>query len=341
MKRVEAVPLVTVVVATPEAGASGTYAILDVLGSVGRHWQALHGEAPLDPCFIPRLLSIDGAPYREFNGTTIHPHGALAECPEPDIVIIPELIVDRFAPLPETYAPVMDWLRGAYEAGAIIATVCSGSLVLAEMGLLDGEEATTHWGYSEGMARRFPRVRIRKERILVPAGPGHRIITAGGASSWYDLLLYLIGRFAGPEEARRVARVFLLQPHSEGQLPFAGLCAMRPHEDQVVAAAQVWIAENYVNPHPVALMAERSGLTVRGFLRRFRQATGLSPMEYVQVLRIEEAKQILETTDMPLDAVAAEVGYAESASFRRLFRRMVGVSPSAYRRQHLKMLVAA
>ena len=328
-------PLVTAIIGTPEAGASGTMAILDVLSAVGRSWERLHGEQVEPPRFLPRLLSLDGKPYRQPNGVSIEPHGRLDEFPAPDIVIVPELIVSRYAPLPESYGAIAEWIKAAYNRGAIVASVCSGALLLAETGLLDGEEATTHWGFCDALTRRFPRVRIRKERILVPAGPGHRIITAGGASSWYDLLLYLVGRFSGPEKAREIAKVYLVQAHSEGQLPYAGLTARRQHEDHLISDAQHWLADGYAQPSPVAAMVARSGLTERGFLKRFRNATGLSPMEYVQTLRIEEAKHLLETTEMALDDVAEQVGYIEPASFRRLFRKMVGVSPSAYRRRHL------
>ena len=251
MKPKREAALVTVVIATPEAGASGTFAILDVLSSVGRDWEILHGEAVREPCFLPRLLSLDGKPYSAPNGIVIQPQGKLAEVPDPDIVIIPELILDLWATLPKRYEPIATWIREVYDRRAIVASVCSGSLLLGKTGLLDGEDATTHWGYCEAMARHFPSIRVRKERILVPAGSGHRLITAGGASSWYDLLLYLIGRFVSPEEARRVAKVFLLNSHNQGQLPFAGLTARRPHEDLVVEAAQVWIADNYKVPNPV------------------------------------------------------------------------------------------
>ena len=333
-------PLLTAVIGTPEAGGAGTFAVLDMLSSVGRDWQMLHGQPAKPPRFLPKLLTLDGLPFRGPNGIMFEPHGAVADMPQPDIVIIPELVVSPTAPLPNTYGPIAEWLVKVHAGGATIATICSGSLLLAQTGLLDGEEATPHWGYREGMIRHFPRVRLRPERVLVPAGAGHRLITAGGATSWYDLLLYLISRFGGPEEARRVAKLFLVQTHRDGQLPFAGLCALRQHEDQVVAEAQMWIADNYSNQNPVAAMVARSGLTERSFLRRFRQATGLPPLEYVQTLRIEEAKQLLETGDTPLDDVATEVGYAEPASFRRLFRRMVGISPSTYRRQRLPSFAA-
>lgn len=332
-------PLTTVVLATPEAGASGTFIIIDVLSSVGRLWEALHGEAIKPPVFRPRLLSFDGAPYVNPIGIEVAPHGALSDEPAPDIVIIPELQLGLSGELPASYAPIVDWLKAAHAQGALLCAVCSGTVLLAATGLLDGEDAATHWGYCTVMARRHPQVRVRKERVLVPAGVGHRLVTSGAASSWDDLLLYLVARFAGQEQARRVAKVFLLNAHPHGQLPFASLAAV-PHDDEMVAEAQAWIAEHYKGASPVAAMAARGGLTERAFLKRFRRAIGLSPMEYVQVLRIEEAKHLIEATDLPLDEIAAEVGYTEPASFRRLFRRKVGLSPSAYRRQRLPPLVA-
>jgi transcriptional regulator GlxA family with amidase domain len=174
---------------------------------------------------------------------------------------------------------------------------------------------------------------VRRERILVPAGDGHRVITAGGASAWEDLLLYLIGRYAGAETARRIAKLHLIEPHGDGQLTYASLAAGRQHEDRLVSEAQLWAADNYERPTPVAEMAARSGLSERSFLRRFRRATGQSPADYLQSLRIEEAKQMLETTDMAIDVIAADVGYSEPSSFRAAFRKRVGVSASVYRRK--------
>jgi transcriptional regulator GlxA family with amidase domain len=209
-------------------------------------------------------------------------------------------------------------------------------VLLSETGLLEGQEATSHWGYCEAIKARHPGITIRKERVLVMAGEGHRLITTGGFSSWHDLLLYLVGRIAGAEEARRLSKLFLLDWHVDGQLPFAALTVGRKHEDPMVAAAQIWAADNYADPNPVAMMAAEAGLTERSFLRRFKKATGQSPLEYVQTMRIEEAKQLLETTDMAFDAIAAEVGYSEPSAFRHLFRKLVGTTPSAYRRRHLR-----
>lgn len=329
-------PLLTTVVATPETGTAGTFIIMDLLSSVGQLWEVLHREAPQLPRFLPRLVTFDGEPYRDLHGVTITPHGSFADFPKPDIVMIPELAIDPWRPLPNSFAAVADWVRGAYAEGAIVASLCSGSVLLSETGLLEGQEATSHWGYCDAIKARHPGIVMRKERVLVMAGEGHRLITTGGFASWHDLLLYLVGRIAGPEEARRLAKLFLLDWHIDGQLPFAALTVGRKHDDPLVSAAQVWVADNYADPNPVTVMAEAAGLTERSFLRRFKKATGQSPIEYVQTLRIEEAKQLLETTDMAFDAIAAEVGYSEPSAFRHLFRRLVGVTPSAYRRRSIR-----
>ena len=329
-------PLLTAVLATPETGTAGTFIIMDLLSAVGLLWETLHGEAPQAPRFLPRLLTIDGKPYRDIHGVLLQPHGSVADYPAPDIVIIPELAIDPWKPLPDSFAAAAAWIRAAYESGALVASLCSGSMLLSETGLLDGEDATSHWGYCDAIASRHPGIRMRKERVLVLAGEGHRLITTGGFSSWHDLLLYLVGRIAGQEEARRLAKLFLLDWHNEGQLPFAALTVGRRHDDKLLTAAQLWVADNYANPNPVAAMAAQCGLTERSFLRRFRRATGQSPLEYVQTLRIEEAKQLLETTTMPLDDIAAEVGYTEPSAFRHLFRKLVGITPSAYRKRHVR-----
>tara|TARA_R110002126_G_scaffold289995_1_gene446102 strand:+ start:8744 stop:10009 length:1266 start_codon:yes stop_codon:yes gene_type:complete len=325
----------TVVLGLSCASASVTFSILDVLASVGRDWQMLHGHPARPPAFHPRLLSVDGEAYHDPNGRMIVPDGGLDDCPHPDLIIITDFHIDPTGPPPNDFGLYAQWVRSAHSHGATVASVCSGAILLAEAGLLDDTDATTHWGYFDTFRQRYPKVKLRRERILVPSGEGHRVITAGGASAWADLLLYLIGHFVDPEEARRIARVYLLQTHNDGQLHYGSLMAGRQHEDRLVADAQIWLADNYKSANPVATMAERSGRSERSFLRRFRRATGQSPVEYLQTLRIEEAKQMLEATDMPIDDIALEVGYAEGSSFRRLFRKQVGMTASAYRRQRV------
>lgn len=325
--------IMTVVLGSPWAGTSTTYSILDVLSSVGRDWEMLHGAPRQPPVFSASLLSIDGQPYADTNGRPVTPEGALADCPRPDLVIIPDLHLDPATPLPDDFALLADWIVSAHAGGAMATSVCSGALLLAATGLLDGLDATTHWGYADMLSRNYPEVRLRRERILVSTGDGHRLITAGGASAWADLLLYLVSRLAGAEEARRIAKLYLLELHADGQVCYASLTAGRQHDDKLIADAQVWAAEHYGEQNPVSVMAGRSGLSERSFLRRFRRATGQSPVEYIQTLRVEEAKQMLETTDISIDEIAAEIGYSEPSSFRSAFRKHVGLPASAYRRK--------
>lgn len=331
----------TAVVGMPCAGTSTVFGILDVMASVGRDWEMLHGAQPRHPAFDARLVSLDGAAYTDVNGRIITPDCGLSDFRHPDVVIVPDLHFDPSMPVPDEFADIGGYIADAHAAGAVVTSVCSGSILLASTGLLNGLDATTHWGFCDMMARQFPQVQLRRERVLVPAGEGHRVVTAGGASAWGDLMLYLIGRFAGEEEARHMAKLYLLQPHTDGQLHYASLIAGRQHEDAIVAAAQVWAAENYAVTRPVSAMAQSSGLTERSLLRRFRNATGQSPADYIQTLRIEEAKQMLETTDEAIEDIATEIGYTETSSFRNAFKRHVGMSASAYRKRRLPRLSPA
>jgi transcriptional regulator GlxA family with amidase domain len=214
-----------------------------------------------------------------------------------------------------------------------MSSACSGAVLLAEAGLLDGLEATIHWGYVETLAAHYPRVKVNPAKTLVANGEGHRIILAGGGMSWQDLALYLIARFVGSQEAIEVARVYLVAWHDTGQLPYASLVMSQPSTDATITRCQAWLADNYARHSPVAKMAAESRLSERSFARRFRKATGYNPLDYVQALRLEEAKQLLERSTLSIDAIGAEVGYEEPSFFRRLFHRKVGMSPAAYRRR--------
>jgi len=176
-------------------------------------------------------------------------------------------------------------------------------------------------------------VRVRARRTLVAAGDGQRLVMAGGGTSWLDLGLWLIARFASVVDAMHVARLNLIDRHAVGQQPFARLAKSRQTEDAVIARCQVWIADHYKQTAPVAAMVKRSGLPERSFKRRFQQATGMAPLEYVHTLRPEEAKQMLEAGDGSVEAIAAEVGYEDAGFFARLFRRKVGLTPGQYRRR--------
>jgi transcriptional regulator GlxA family with amidase domain len=326
--------------ALPESTASTLYGMFDVLESAGRDWSMLVDGEVREPALATTIVSADGRPRKIGNGLTIEPHGALADCPTPDVVAIPDLMVAPDEPVAGRYAAEIEWLRRQHARRATLATACTGALLLAEAGLLDGCDATTHWAYCDAMAARYPRVRMHVNRPIVIAGEGQRLVMAGGGTSWHDLALFLIARLVGAEEAMRVARLHLLDWHHVGQQPFASLTRARHVDDALIAKCQEWIAQHYEKSAPVAAMATLSGLAERSFKRRFARATGVTPLEYVQTLRLEEAKHLLETGAAPIEDVAQQVGYEDASFFGRLFRRKVGLTPAQYRKRFRALRVA-
>jgi transcriptional regulator GlxA family with amidase domain len=194
-------------------------------------------------------------------------------------------------------------------------------------------EVTIHWSYAPSLARHFPRLQVDPDKALVVTGAEQRIVMAGGGTSHLDLVLYLIARFVGLTEALEVAKTYLIIWHDAGQRPFTSLLTGRLTSDALVARCQEWAVDHYSEAAPVSAMVRLSGLSERTFARRFARATGMSPLDYIHALRLEEAKQILETEDLPIEAVALQIGYQDNGFFGGLFRRKVGMTPAQYRRK--------
>jgi len=325
-------PASVAILAFPDASASVVWGMYDLFMSAGRDWGLIVTGEPGRALFEPRVLAAQHGRLAAFNGVTIEPHGAYADCAAPHIVCVPDINVPPGHPLDGRTDDIAA-LRRWYASGATIASACSGAMLLAQAGLLDGEEATTHWAYCDVMRERHPAVKVRPQRALVVAGDGGRLVMAGSGVSWLDVALYLIARSAGVEAAMQVARVMLIDWHDIGQQPFARLVRSRQVDDAVIGRCQSWIAEHYHEPAPVAAMVRLSGLAERSFKRRFHQATGMSPLEYVHTLRLEEAKHMLESGNAPIEAVANEVGYEDAGFFSRLFRRNVNLTPAQYRKR--------
>jgi transcriptional regulator GlxA family with amidase domain len=325
-------PLNVAILAVPEVTASALFGMLDLFASAGRDWSfLLSGEAG-EQRMRPYVVATEKAGFAAANGVWVRPDWGLADAPVPDIVCVPDFFVVPGEPLGNHLNDEVAWLRTCHAGGATMASACSGAVLLAEAGLLAGCEATIHWAYVASLAR-YPGVRVRAERSLVVTGAGGRIVMGGGGTSWQDMALYLIARHVGLMEARQVARTYMLDWHDHGQLPFASLLIAKQVDDAVIVRCQEWAATNYSTSAPVAAMMDIARLPERSFVRRFSKATGMSPLEYVHRLRIEEAKQILEVSDAPVEAVAAEVGYQDTSFFGRLFRKRVGMTPAQYRRR--------
>jgi len=326
-------PVTVAVLVFPETTASVIYGMTDLFQSVSRDWGAIITGQPGAPCMQVQIVARQAGAVEVANGVQVTASVALADCPPVDIICIPEVNLPPEAALGERFRAELDWLKQRYAQGAILASACSGAMLLAEAGLLDGLDATTHWAWCPVLSERHPTVKVREQRALVVSGEGQRLVMAGGGTTWLDLTLYLIARSVGVEQAMQVARLSLIDWHAVGQQPYAQLARTRQVEDAVVARCQAWIAEHYNEPNPVTALVRLSGLAERSFKRRFQQATGMPPLEYVHALRIEEAKQMLEAGEEPIESIAHEVGYEDAAFFSRLFKRKVNLSPAQYRKR--------
>ncbi|MEO1105661.1 MAG: DJ-1/PfpI family protein, partial [Pseudomonadota bacterium] len=275
--------LTVALLAVPEASAAVVYGLHEVLSCVGTMWQTLTGESAQSRRLKPFTIGAATGPMRTTMGATVVVDHALTERRRPDVVIVGDLDLTHGTPRGR-WPRECDWLRKQHARGVIVCSVCTGSLLLAEAGLLEGREATSHWSAGGVFRELYSQVDLKLERVLVPSGEAHDVVTSGGSASWTDLSLYLIARFCGAPEARRIAKIFLFGDRSDGQLPFAAMVRPRQHEDAVIADCQAWLAMNYFLPNPVAEMTRRSGLAPRTFVRRFRSATGHTPIDYAQTL---------------------------------------------------------
>ena len=326
-------PAKIAILAMPETTASVVYGMYDLFMCAGRDWGLIVNGQP-GPSLLQSVVVAAGTePFEAANGVRMSAQARLDDCTDAQVVCVPELMVPPTEPVAGRFTQEVAWLRRCHANGATLATACSGALLLAEAGLLDGHEATTHWAYSEALQQRYPAIKVRTQRALVVAGDGQRLVMAGGGTSWQDLALYLIARHAGVDAAMQVARLSLIDWHSVGQQPFARLARTRQTGDALIGRCQVWIAEHYAESAPVAAMVRLSGLAERSFKRRFQQATGMSPLEYVHTLRLEEAKQMLESGTLSVEAIANEVGYEDAGFFSRLFKRQVNLTPAQYRKR--------
>jgi transcriptional regulator GlxA family with amidase domain len=320
------------IVAVPETAGSALYGMVDVLLAAGNIWQTLVRSGSEQSLFRVNIVSPDGKPFQCGNGIPVTPDYAIADCRESCIIILPELWLGPDQHLHGRYPELMDWLRRQYRQGARLYSACSGAIMLAETGLLDGCEATSHWGYQDLFSAEYPAVRFRPEPNLVCADPEGRIVTAGGTTSWHDLAIHIIAQHGSPGEALHIARVYLLKWHGEGQLPYATLVRRTLHADAVVRGCEDWLAGNYARGDALRQVVEGANIPERTLKRRFKAATGMTLIDHVQNLRIEEAKRVLESESVPVDEISVRVGYEDASFFRRLFKRRTGMTPSQYRR---------
>lgn len=331
-------PLEALLIAVPETAGSTLYGMVDVLSATGNAWETLTRRSPERRLIRPQVVAESRAPFRCGNGIPVHPAFSIDDDPPADILILPELWLRPDEPMKGRYPQLMEFIRAKYRDGTSIYSACSGSVMLAATGLLDQSEATSHWSYETLFRKYHPEVRFRPEPNLVIADPEGRVVTSGGITSWHDLVLHIISRHCSPRDALRIAKVYLMKWHGEGQLPFASLLQHNPHADPVVRECEEWLNHNFRDPNAIQNVVTQVPVAGRTLKRRFKEATGNTLIDYIQNVRIEHAKVLLESTEQAIDDIIADTGYEDPAFFRRLFKRRTGLTPRQYRRLFQPMM---
>jgi transcriptional regulator GlxA family with amidase domain len=318
--------------AIPEVMASTLIGLYDVLNSFAL-LSTYDDALPMDTPFNVEIVAATRGLTHTSSNMPIQANRSIDDVESTDIIILPSVIVERGEWRKGRYPKVIRWLTDMHAKGSQLCSTCSGVLLLAETGLLDGKEATIHWIYAPTFRRNFPAVRLRLEKALVAIGEHDRFVMSGASTSWHDLILYLISQHAGPTAAQGVAKFFAFQWHAEGLSPYVMFEPAMDHGDGVIQETQKWLKNHFSVASPIEQVVRQSGISERSFKRRFKKATGHTPIDYVQRLRVDDAKRRLERTSTAVDEIGWQVGYEDPTFFRRLFKRLTGVTASAYRRR--------
>lgn len=281
-----------------------------------------------DNLFDVHIASVTGKPVKGFGNIQLTPHYSIDEIEHSDFIMIPG-IVPSIESQQKNNDKLIKWLKHHYSNGALISSVCTGAFLLAETGLLDGKTVSTNWMFADLFRKRFPNICLETEKLITEE---NGIITTGAATAYLDLCLYIIEKFDSQELAALCSKAMLIDPNRTAQAPYIIFNFQKNHSDSDILEAQAWM-ENQFSQTSVSIdkVAKHLGMSPRNFNRRFKSATGDTPNNYLQRVRIESAKRMLETTRKTVDEISYQVGYEDSNSFRKIFRKFTQLSPNLYR----------
>jgi AraC family transcriptional activator FtrA len=270
--------------------------------------------------------AVDRGPLRAAGGLTVQADGGLERLDRAGTIILPGW-KGLDAKVPESLCKA---LRAAHKRGARILTICSGVFPLAATGLLDGKRATTHWRYADALKARHPAIEVDPNVLYVDEG---QLLTSAGSAAGLDLCLHLVRRDHGPEIANQVARRLVMAPHRNGGQSQFIERPVPARPDSRFAALFDTIRMQLTDSWSIADMAQLAAMSERTFLRRFREATGSTPADFLIAARVDRARELLETTALPVEEVATQSGFGAVATLRHHFQRRLGVSPATYRQR--------
>jgi len=263
------------------------------------------------------------------------PHTTIHSVHKTNLIIIPS-VNHNYNQTVKANKPLIDWIEKQYKQGAEVASICSGAFLLASSGLLDGKNCSTHWSVADNFRIMFPDINLQTDRLITDE---NGIYTNGGAFSFLNLVIYLIEKYYDRQTAIYCSKVFQIEIDRQSQSAFTIFTGQKQHGDEVVQKAQAYIESNLDEKISVENLSARFAVGRRNFDRRFIKATGNTPLEYSQRVKIESAKKALETSRKTINEVMYEVGYSDVKAFREVFRKITGISPLVYRNKYNKEAV--
>ena len=316
-------PLKTGILVYPGCTSSMITGVWDILTLANGFYNQEHSKA----LFNLELIGENKLPINSFSGLTFTPHRSIKTKAIFDIIYIPGFIgeVDNAIALNQK---LIDWLSKIDPGKTIISAACNGNFLLAASGKLDNKGATTHWNLVEKFQKDYRKVTLYPEKIIVDNG---NVISAAGVTSYFNLTLHLIQRFASTEISLSCAKIFLVDSGRKIQTPYQMLEFPKSHGDELIMKTQDWIESNYRESITLSKLEKAVNTGAKTLTRRFRKVTGVTPQAYLQKLRIEMAKRLLESKDISFNEVTWEVGYNDTSSFHKAFKKETGLTPIDYR----------
>ena len=307
--------------------ATTIFGPMDIFSQAGRLWNHLN-KSTQDPFFDVVIASPDGKPIQCQNKVRVLPHCGVESVHETDLIVIAS--VTYIEQILERSPELVPWINRQYDQGAHVASICTGAFLLAETGLLDGKSATLHWGFSGMFRRKYPRVDLKQDKMFIDHG---RLYCSAGVSAGMDLSLYLVQKFCGRQTAVQSAKTMILDLGREMQTPYECYLFPEDHGDLLVLKAQKWIEQHCTQSIDYSGLAEKFRMSRRSLERRFKQAVGVTPLGYLQQLRVETAKRLLEDGSRTFNEITYLVGYEDVPFFRKIFIKLTGLRPKEYQQR--------
>ncbi len=301
--------------------------VMEVFAEANAHWKRRGRGAGhrLQTAGIPGKVSFASGQI------TFEPECSIAEIKKTDLVIVPPSSIRSREQVEKGNRRLVTWIEQQYKQGAEVASMCSGVFMLAASGILKGRSCSAHWAHTEMFRGAFPDVELKEDKLIIhEAG----IYTNGGAYSFLNLVLFIIEKYYDKATAVFCAKMFQVEIDRQSQSSFAIFSGQKRHKDQVILKAQVFIENTYQEKISMDVVSDKFGLGRRTFDRRFIKATGITPLDYLQRVKIEAAKTALENTRKTVNEVMYEVGYNDTKTFREVFGRVTGMSPLDYKMKY-------